>query len=407
MTETAELPRSFWRFLTASAVSTTGDGIRFAALPLLSAMLLQSPIQVATVTAISTLPWLLLGLPAGVLVDRARRVRLMIVADLVRAAALVGLVVGLAAGHVSFLVLLVVAAILGVGEVVFDLAGFAVLPGLVHHDLLERANGRLFAVQTGARDILGHLVGGVLIVVGRLWPFFVDALSFLVSAVLLRKVPELPVEARQRRRLTAEIREGVGYLVRDRVLRSLAVTAGVVNAVYLGQIAVLPLFALGPLHMPAAWYGTLLAASSLGGIIGGWLADRATRRFRRNATLVSGLTLLAAQSLLVGLWPHRVVALVGFFLAGAAMMAWNVVAVSIRQASVPAALLGRVGSVYRLISWGTMPFGGVVAGVLAARFGPGSAFVLGGLVVAVAAALLAVVLSRDVPERTASEVTSG
>jgi MFS family permease len=335
-----------------------------------AAMLLDSPVQVAVVTASSTLPWLLLGLPAGALVDRARRLRVMVVADLLRALALVGFTIGSGLHQVGFVALVVLALIMGVGEVAFDLASFAVLPSIVGGAALERANGRLFAVQIGCRDIVGHVAGGVLIGLSQVWPFIVDGALFVASAALLSQVADPPVPPRQRRRLLDEVREGVSYLFRDRVLRVLALAAGVVNSVHLGQIAVLPLFALHRLHLPVSSYGGLLAMSSIGGIAGASLAERATRRFHPNRILVAGLTLLALQSLAIGSFPTTVVAFAGFFMAGAGMMAWNVVAVSIRQACVPSTLLGRVGSVYRLISWGTMPIGGVAFGVLATRYGP-------------------------------------
>lgn len=396
------LPVAFWRLLFASAASTTGDGVRFAALPLLSAMLLDSPVRVAAVTAASTLPWLLFGLPAGVFVDRMRRVRLMVVADLARAAALLGIAAGLASHRVGFVALVALALVMGTGEVAFDLASFAVLPGIVDGAALERANGRLFAVQVGCRDIAGHLAGGVLIAVSRVWPFVVDAVSFVASAALLSTVPEPAVPDREQRRLVEEVWEGLAFLLRDRVLRVLALAAGVVNAVYLGQVAVLPLFALHRLHLPASFYGGLLAMSSVGGIIGASLAERATRHLRRDRILVAGLALLGVQSLTVGAFPTMVVAFAGFLVAGIAMMAWNVVAVSLRQAAVPPNLLGRVGSVYRLIAWGTMPLGGVAFGALATRYGSASAFVVGGIVILVVTAALAAVVVRGLPEHAAS-----
>lgn len=390
-----DLPGAYWRMTVASGASTAGDGIRFAALPLLSAMLLRSPVQIAAVTAVATLPWLLFGLPAGVLVDRVRRVRVMVVADLCRAAALLALVVGLALDRVGFLELVVLAFVMGTGEVAFDLASFAVLPSVVAPELLERANGRLFAVQTAGRDIVGHLAGGVLIGVSRVWPFLVDAATFLVSAVLLRGMPDPPVPPRAPSRIRDDIREGITFLARDRTLLALALAAGVVNAVQLGQIAILPLLARDRLHLPTAWYGGLLAASAVGGIAGGWLAERLNERLGRRRVLVAGVALLAVQSAAIGLVPVSAVAFAGFFLGGAATMAWNVVAVSLRQARVPAELLGRVGSTYRLISWGAMPVGAVLLGAIAAGYGPAVPFVLSGAVTAAVAVALAAVLARD------------
>jgi MFS family permease len=158
-TATGQQPRlglAYRRLLTASVISTAGDGVRFAALPLLAASLLPEPFQIAVVTAATTLPWLLFGLPAGAFADRWNRTRLMVLADVLRAAALLGAVILLTANKLALESLVGLALLLGVGEVLFDCASFAVLPGIVPDSRLETANGQLFAAQTVSRDLLGH-----------------------------------------------------------------------------------------------------------------------------------------------------------------------------------------------------------------------------------------------------------
>lgn len=133
----------YHRVIGAASASAVGDGMRFAALPLLSATLLHDAFQVSAVTAATTVPWLLFGLPAGAYADRFERARLMVIADLLRAVTLIVTVVLLACGWLTFWPLMTAAFLLGVGEVLFDCASFALLPSIVPKEKLESANGRL------------------------------------------------------------------------------------------------------------------------------------------------------------------------------------------------------------------------------------------------------------------------
>ncbi|MEH1015109.1 MFS transporter [Micromonospora sp. CPCC 206060] len=381
--------------LLSSAVSTLGDGLRFAALPLLAAVLLDSPVQVAAVTAMTTVPWLLLGLPAGAWADRVDRVRMMVVADVLRAVTLVVAVLLLLTGALGFVPLLVVAFLLGVGEVMFDCASFAVLPALVPADRLETANGRLFTVQTVSRDLLGHLLGGLLYTVGRVLPLVVDAVSFVVSAALLNRLPATRAATTDRRGgLWRDIVEGVRHLAGDRLLATLTLTGGVINAVYLGQVAILVLLVRDVLGLGPTGYAMVLAVGALGGVVGGLVADRVVAAFGRTAVLLGGLALMGVSGL--GLAAGSVVTVVGGYAAmGFGLMLWNVVAVSLRQSLVPVHLLGRTIGAYRLVAWGTMPAGAVAFGALADAWGTAVTFGVGGGCVLLVAVVVAPLLAGD------------
>ncbi|MGW3075380.1 MULTISPECIES: MFS transporter [unclassified Kitasatospora] len=400
-TDTAVRPNSgYRRVLGAAASSAVGDGMRFAALPLLSAAVLHDAFRVSAVTAATTLPWLFFALPAGAYADRFERRRLMVLADLLRAAVLGLTVVLLAAGRLGFWPLVTAAFLLGVGEVLFDCASFALLPGVVPKERLESANGRLFAVQTAGRDLLGQVVGGVLFTVGRAVPLLLDALSFLASAALLRGVrapePEPgPAPSPGGRRLLADIREGVAFVLRDRLLRALTVSAGVVNAVYLGQIAVLVILVRDVLELPDSAYGALLAAGAVGGVAGGAVASRLTRAIGRAPALVGNLVLTGAAGLAVAATDRVAVVAAAYCLAGFALMVWNVVAVSLRQTIIPDRMLGRATGVYRLFAWGTMPLGALVFGRVSASAGPRAAFALGGAVTLLTCLPITCTLLRD------------
>ncbi|MEV7185635.1 MFS transporter [Kitasatospora sp. NPDC093102] len=400
-TDTTVRPVSgYHRVIGAAASSAVGDGMRFAALPLLSTAVLHDAFQVSAVTAATTVPWLLFALPAGAYADRFERRLLMVLADLLRAVVLVLTVVLLAADRLTFWPLLTAAFLLGVGEVLFDCASFALLPSVVPKERLESANGRLFAVQTVGRDLLGQVVGGVLFTVGRAVPLLLDAVSFLVSAALLRAVrgpaPE-PGTAppAEKPRLSADIREGVALVLRDPLLRTLTVSAGVINAVYLGQIAVFVILVRDVLELPDSAYGALLAAGAIGGVVGGMVASRLTTAIGRVPALVGNLALMGVAGLAVGATDRVWVVSVAYCLTGFALMVWNVVAVSLRQTIIPDRMLGRATGVYRLFAWGAMPLGALVFGRVSTSAGPRAAFALGGVVTLLTCLPIAYALLRD------------
>ncbi|MDV9169865.1 MFS transporter [Streptomyces sp. W16] len=386
----------YHRLTGAAGASAVGDGMRFAALPLLSAALLHDAFPVSAVTAATTAPWLLFGLPAGAYADRFERRRLMIAADLLRALTLIVTVVLLACGRLTFWSLLTAAFLLGVGEVLFDCASFALLPSIVPKERLEAANGRLFAVQTVGRDLLGHVLGGVLFTVGRAVPLLLDALSFLTSAVLLTGVrgPQ-PERSTVRPRLLTDIREGLVHVLRDPLLRALTVSAGVINAVYLGQIAVFVILVRDVLDLPDAAYGALLAAGAAGGVVGSVAASRMTGAIGRVPTLIGNLALMGVAGLAVAATDSVYVVTVAYCAAGFGLMVWNVVAVTLRQELIPDRLLGRATGVYRLFAWGTMPLGALLFGWLSTLAGPRAAFAVGGAVTLVMCLPVAFALSKD------------
>ncbi|WP_229402277.1 MFS transporter [Micromonospora okii] len=389
-------PVAYRRLLGAAGVSGIGDGIRFAALPLLAAAVLRDGLQVAVVTAATTVPWLLFGLQAGAYADRFERRRLMVIADVLRAVTLVGAAALLAAGWLTFWPLVTVAFLLGLGEVLFDCASFAFLPSVVAADLLESANGRLFVIQTVGRDLLGHVLGGFLFAIGRAVPFVLDAISFAVSAALLTGLPDSrPQPAAGGRNLLAEMREGVAHLVHDPLLRLLTVTAGLINAVYLGQVAVFVILVRDVLRLPSAAYGALVAAGALGGVLGGAVAARAAHRYGRVPTLIGSLALIGAAAVGVAATDETAVVAVAYAVSGAGVMVWNVIAVALRQGVVPDRLLGRTTGAYRLVAWGMMPVGALVLGSIGEAAGPRVAFLAGGVALLALCPWIAPTLRRD------------
>ncbi|HSL59875.1 MAG TPA: MFS transporter, partial [Acidimicrobiales bacterium] len=214
--------------LASSTVSNLGDGIFLVALPLLTAQLTRDPAAVAGVAVAQGLPWLAFSLVAGALVDRLDRRRVMWITDVARAVLVAGLALAVALDAHSVPMLYAVAFGLGLAETMFDNAAQAILPRLVPSTRLEAANGRLFAAQMLTNDFLGKPVGGLLFTIGAALPFWVDAGTFAVAALLIALVPGSyrTVRTGPPRSLRTEIAEGLGWLWRHPVLRTLGVLLG-------------------------------------------------------------------------------------------------------------------------------------------------------------------------------------
>jgi MFS family permease len=388
----------------AGAIDSVGDGAWAAALPLLIVSLTTDARLVALVSAATYLPWLLVSLPAGALVDRRPRIPLMWRTQLAQLLLLAGLTAAVAAGAVSVPVLVVVAFLLGSGEVVFGNAAQSVLPELVARPHLARANGNQYASQVAGQFFLGPPVGSLLFAVAPALPFVVDTVSLAGSAALLAGVPGRTTSTSAAPGpLRAAIAEGLRWLAGHRLLRTLAVLLGVNSFCnQLGQ-ATLVLFATEELHVGHAAYGVLLAAGALGSVLGGLINPRLIRRIGQRAAVLGALGCSAAAYLGAGLIGSAVTLAALLAVNGFAITLWNVVTVTLRQELVPPQLLGRVNSAYRMLGWGLLPLGAVAGGLVAHSIGLRAPLPLAGavrtLALLAAAPLLLRVLQPAVPPR--------
>jgi MFS family permease len=387
---------NFARLWTAGAVSNLGDGVVLAAMPLLAASLSDSPTTVALVAAAGTLPWLVFSLVGGAIADRTDRRRTMSVVDGMRFVAMVALGVALLTGSESIALLMIVSFALGMAETVFDNASQAILPSVVTDDALETANGRLEGAQIVANQFVGPPLGAWLFGLAISAPFFVDAGSFLFAAVLVLTLrgsfrPERTVAATTMR---ADIAEGVRWLVRHRVLRTLAIALGVINFVGMAAMTVLVLYARDVLQLSGLQYGLLLAVESAGAVLGSMMASRISARVGPGTALASAIAVSAGSFFVPVVWAQPVAVAASLAFGAFGGLVWNVITVSLRQSLVPDELLGRVNSAYRLVGWGTMPFGALAGGLVADAFGLRAPFFLAGVVALLLAAWLSLTVSN-------------
>jgi MFS family permease len=403
----SRLGSNYTKLWFASAISNIGDGVRWTALPLLAVTLTRDPAKVAAIDLAASLPWFLFALIAGALVDRLDRRKVMVLANMFRTAVMAGLATLVLTHNASLPVLYILAFCLGMAETMFDNAAQALMPRLVDHSLLEKANGRLTAAELTANQFVGPPVGGLLFAAIAALPFLVDAGSFAVSALLIFLVAgsfrtprddALPVT-----RLRSEIAEGLRWLWSHRLLRTMAAYVGIQNMMNTACFSIFVLFAVQILHLSAAGYGLLLSSMAIGSLLGGLTADRVARRIGRGTTIFVGLVLASVSFVVMGTATDPYVVGAGAALLGWPITSWNVITVSLRQRLIPDRLLGRVNSVYRLMAWGTMPLGAVLGGLLGRVFSVRTPFLVAAVVDGLLALFALKLFSDAVLERARAE----
>jgi MFS family permease len=381
----AALGPRFRALLASTTLANLADGVVQAAVPLFALTLTRSPGLIALVTAATWLPWLLLGLVGGVVVDRADRRRVQVVALAARAALLVAAAALVAAGGMSVAALVALVLLYGATDVLVDLAESALVPDLVPRSRLQAANGRVVAAQHVAGTFVGGPVGGLLVAVGAGWAFGLPAaLAVLAAVALLRGVPgryrqARPADggadgaaARGLRGPLRDVAEGVGFLVRHPVLRPLLISGSLVNMCFTGYTAVLVLWVVGDgsrVGMPPAAYPLLGVALAVGAVAGSFAAEGAVRRVGEVRLLLGCWVAMAALLVVPVLAPHPLAIGAAFLAVGLTNAIANVLSQSMRQRLVAPSMLGRVGGAGRTLAYGLMPMGALLAGAAAERWG--------------------------------------
>ena len=371
--------RPFARYWLSGFLADFGDGVRLAAFPLLAAQLTRSAVAVAAVTAVQGLPWLLAGVGVGVVVDRADRRRLMIIVDITRAVVIAALAAAILAHGAGLVLIYLTAFTTGAGSALRDTAALTCAPRLVQPADLDRANGRVIAGQIVGNELAGPAAGGWLFGLAAVLPFAVSAGTLGIAVLLLLTLPSVfqPVPTGPARQhpvpplasLRHDLGEGARWLWRHPGIRDVTIAAGVISAMDAAWIAVLVLYVIQILHLKPGGYGLLLAVAALGGIAAGGLGPRLTRRLGPwRSLLLAGLVMAVTQAVL-GLTASVIIAAVMLFASSAAWALFNLTVVTMRQRQVPAALLGRVTSLYGTAWRGSEVLGAIGGGALAATAG--------------------------------------
>ncbi|HEX6700321.1 MAG TPA: MFS transporter [Gaiellaceae bacterium] len=372
----------FNRLWFGQSISVLGSEITTLALPLTAIVMLgASAFQIGLLNAFGSVATLFFMLFAGAIVDRVRRRRVMVVADLGRAA-LIGLIPILAAfGHLSMPILYAVVVFVGAFTVLFELAYFAYLPTIVEKDDLVPANARLQGSESFG-GIAGGTLGGSLVTIFRpAYALIGDAISFVVSAVSLLMIrrPERPVErpkedvGNQMKAVLKDIGAGIGPNFRNAYLRPLTFNSATAN--FLAQIVLtlFVLYAARDLKIPPLWIGVIFAAGSAGGVVGALLTSFMTRRFGFGRTLIGSMLayrVIIVTPLIAGPKSLVIVLLaITWFVTVVGVVMGNISQGTLRQVVTPDELMGRVMGAHRTLAYGTVPLAALVAGFLGSAIG--------------------------------------
>jgi predicted MFS family arabinose efflux permease len=380
---------SAFRWLFASTlVNNIGDGIALAAGPLLVASLTRDPFLVSLATLVQWLPVLLFGIVGGVAADRVDRRRMVVVADLSRAAVLVGLAVAIGTGGIGITLVLVTLFALATAETFADSASSTLLPSLVRHEDLGVANARLQGAFLLANQLAAPPVGAFLFTIGMSLPFAVNAAAFALGAVLITRISaSLRAQRTAAAGVWADTVEGVRWLIHHPPMRTLALTIFSFNVTYGAAWGVLVLYAIQRLQMGEVGFGLLTTATAVGGVIGTLSYGRLERRFALGDIMRVGLVIETFTHLSLALTTSPAIALAVMVVFGAHAFVWGTTATTVRQRAVPNELLGRIGGVYRVALMGGLVIGAPIGGLLAGAFGITAPFWFGfagsGLLVAV------------------------
>ncbi|HET9520006.1 MAG TPA: MFS transporter [Candidatus Limnocylindrales bacterium] len=373
------LGRRFWTLFSAAFLANLSDGIFQIALPLLAVGLTDQPGLVAGVAVASRLPWLVFALIAGALADRLDRRRTMILVDLGRVVILVGLTAAVATGTATIWMLYVVAFVLGCLETMFDTAASSMLPDVVGTERVVPANSRLHAVEIAMNQFVGPPVGGFLAAMALATAFGTAAAGYLGALLCLVALSGSfrPERTGPPTSIRAEIGEGLSYLVHHRLLRTMALVVGPMNLGTMAVWAIVVLYAVapGPLGLDEVGFGLLTTAFAVGSVTGTLLASRLERLLGRPNLFLACIVGLLAQDLVYLVFPNAIVVGVVLAITGGITGAFNVVFGSIRQRIVPNRILGRVMASFRIISWGTLPLGALLGGIIGQSFGLPAVFI--------------------------------
>lgn len=425
-------------------MSLFGNQVTLIAIPLLAAISLGADaFQMGLLAAVETVPYLAFSIPAGVLVDRFDRHRLLIVSNLLRAALLLAIPAGAFLGFLSLPLLYTVGFGVGSVSVLFDVAYQSYVPDLLDPEELLSGNQRIELSESAARTLGPGLGGALVVAMGGAFAIVIDVVSYLVASLALlgarrpkpidrlerppespdaqsegpvRSVPtsalglsvdtidfagvEAPVAERERR-VAAQNKDrsptgggawaGLAIVLRDRPLRDMAASTATFNLASSAILAVFILFAATEIGMDAGSIGVLIGVGNVGFVLGALAVGAVTARFGVGPTLVLSAVLGAVATVLL---PFAVGAsaaallLAGRFVGAFAIPLFNVNARALRQSRAPRAAIGRVNAVFRLIDWGTLPIGALLGGWVGSVYGLHATLVLGGLLGIASAAWL-------------------
>jgi predicted MFS family arabinose efflux permease len=367
----AKLPLPFQRLAWSNLAAQSAEQISLAAVPLVAVLVLGAGAgENGMLAMVQTLPFLLLSIPLGLVADRASRRNLMIGAEVLRALALLGLLITAWTGNVSLIILGVLGFIGATGTVGFSVAAPSLVPSLVPRESLGAANGQLELARSVAYAAGPALAGALVSWSGASTAFVLATILFAVLLLLnIQEPTRTPALARHP---WVEIREGASQVWGHPLLRAMFLTSIAWNlAWFVLQAAYVP-YAVRALGLSGGVVGITLATYGAGMIIGSLLAPQVIKRVPFGVAVMVGpfFSVLGSVAMLTSLLvPGPLLAVVSFFLFGIGPIVWTITSTTLRQTVTPNAMLGRVSAIFLTANFGARPIGAAIGAVIGASFG--------------------------------------
>lgn len=384
----SSLGQRFWRLWAAFTATNLADGLSLVAFPLLAVDLTDDARLVALVTVFRFLPFLVVGLPAGVLLDRFDRRHIAVWAQLGRAATMGGVAAMVFSDRESIPLLAVAAFIVGVGEVLTDGGLPALVRELVERHQLEVANSRFSATQTVSNVFIGPPLGALLFEIEAAAPFAISLLLFLLATVMLVRIPgqfrAVTGDGSGRlgdaqdgmepargwlQRLVDEVSVGLRYVWSHPVLRPLAFTVMAFSFVGQATNAVFVILVTERFELGSLGFGTLISIRGATSVVMSFAVARLVGAAGHSMSMRFAVVTFTAASLLFGFTTGLVLVVAASMINGLSDPAWNVVTNTVRQRLVPDEVFGRMMTAYLFIAWSMNPVGAFAGGVIAERWG--------------------------------------
>jgi len=366
------------RFWLGQGVSVLGSQISGLAFPVLAVTILgATEWQMGVLDAANSAAFLVVGLPAGAIIDRMIKRRVMLAADLVRLVCLGAIPALYFTGLLQIWHLIVLGTIAGVATVFFDVSYQSFIPLMLKGEQIGEGNSKLESTSQISGLIGPAVVGWLLSIVKAPLMMLFDAISYGISALSLATVKsdEVRKPVEDRRPLHVEIREGIAFVLKERLIFRIACTTSTTNFFTTAIWTLMPLYLLRDLHLPVALYGLMGTAAGVGGLLGSVATPKLIARIGEGtlitvSAVLSGLCPLAfvavghLPAVWQGPWLMLVEAIQSFFI-----LTYNITQVSARQRLCPPELLGRMNASIRFFIWGVMPISSLIAGTVASVVG--------------------------------------
>lgn len=378
------LPPSFIALAWANLAAQSAEQLSLAAVPMVAVMALGAGAgEIGLLAMVQTLPFLLLSIPLGLFADRHSRRRLMVWAEVLRAASLLGLLAAAFSGQLSLGLLAVLGFVGAVGTVAFSVAAPALVPALVPREALARANGKLELARSVAYAAGPALAGALVAWAGATPAFVLAAVLSAAALALLLALPEpAPATPMVRRHPLVDLKEGAQLVWQHPLLRPVLLTAVAWNIAWFVLQAVYVPYAVRSLGLSAQAVGFTLSTYGAGMVLGALAAPRVLRALPfGHAVLLGPVVSVLAMAVMVATLrappaAGPALAALSFFLFGAGPIIWTISSTTLRQTVTPAALLGRVTAIFLAVNMGARPLGAALGGWLGATHGEAACLLL-------------------------------